>query len=476
MTAVARALALVQPCPRICPELGTGGVGPHGATKYSYDAGNPSTTKFPPYYDGAVFFGEFTRDYLKEIRLDSQGRVQKINNLLDCGAVGSAVQPFECDNPMDLQFGADGSFYLLSYGDGFFNANLDAGMYRFSYVKGQRAPQAVLTATPTDGLAPLHVQFSSEGSRDPDPADSIRLEWDFDGDGTTDSIDPNPAHTYTTNGVYEARLTVTDSSGKTDSKTTVITVGNTSPTVTIDTPVDGSFFEFGQEIPFSVTVTDPEDGSAVECVRVEVTFVLVHDTHGHGEDSVNGCTGVLHTDAADASHGGYLAGGVSVSYTDNGANGQPPLTTVRQHVVQLRRQEVEFAQEQSGTAIANTADAGGGQHRNSLDPGDWIALNNRFDVANATGLSFRFANNAAAGTPRGLVEVRLDSVTGPVAAACTLAATGSNNTFASQQCAFTSPVSGSRRVYLVFQQAAGGPATNFGNLNWVEFTAPANPQ
>ena len=173
-------------------------------------------------------------------------------------------------------------------------------MYRFAYVKGQRAPQAVLGATPTDGRAPLTVAFSSEGSRDPDPADSIRFAWDFTNDGTVDSIDPDPSFTYTANGVYTARLTVTDSSGKTD-----VQDDRRSPSATrrrrssIDTPLDGDFFEFGQDIPFSVTVTDPEDGP-IDCSRVEVTFVLVHDTHGHGEDSVNGCSGVLHTVAEDA--------------------------------------------------------------------------------------------------------------------------------------------------------------------------------
>ena len=150
---------------------------------------------------------------------------------------------------MDMQFGADGAFYLLTYGDGFFTQNPDAGMYRWEYVKGQRAPQAEIGATPTNGSAPLHRAFSSEGSRDPDPGDSIRFAWDFDGDGTVDSTDPNPTHVYTANGVYTAKLTVTDSSGKTDSKTTVITVGNTAPTITINTPLDGDFFEWGDAHP-----------------------------------------------------------------------------------------------------------------------------------------------------------------------------------------------------------------------------------
>ena len=43
-----------------------------------------------------------------------------------------------------MQFGDDGSLYLLTYGDGFFNINPDAGMYRWDYVKSQRAPKAVL--------------------------------------------------------------------------------------------------------------------------------------------------------------------------------------------------------------------------------------------------------------------------------------------------------------------------------------------
>ena len=53
-----------------------------------------------------------------------------------------------------------------------------------------------ISATPTDGPAPLTVSFTS-AALDPDPGDSIRFEWDFDGNGTVDSVDPNPSHTYT---------------------------------------------------------------------------------------------------------------------------------------------------------------------------------------------------------------------------------------------------------------------------------------
>ena len=73
-----------------------------------------------------------------------------------------------------------------------------------------------------------------------------------------------------------------DSSGKVGSANTTITVGNTAPTVTVTVPVEDGTFAFGENIPFTVTVTDPEDGP-INCSRVEVTFVLGHDTHGHAE-------------------------------------------------------------------------------------------------------------------------------------------------------------------------------------------------
>jgi PKD repeat protein/glucose/arabinose dehydrogenase/type 1 glutamine amidotransferase len=451
-------------CPQLFPEFGPGGgVGPHGAAKYDYDPANPNPTKFPAYYDGAIFFGEFTRDFLREIRLDSSGAVLKINNLLNCGpAPATPTRPFICDNPMDMMWGDDGNFYLLTYGDGFFNINPDAALVKFSYVKGLRAPIAVLTATPTDGQDPLTVAFESVGSRDPDPADSISFEWDFDGNGTVDSIDPNPTFTYTTRGVFTARLTVTDSSGKTASANTTITVGNTSPSVHVTVPAAGSLFSFGDTIPFTVDVSDPEDGP-IDCSRVEVTFVLGHDSHGHAEATAHGCSGTLPTNAEDVAHGGNVFGIVSASYTDlGGAGGVPALTTVDQVPILQKRQEVEFAVEQSGTNTAPTADVGGGLQRGSLGNGDWIALNGTYRLAGITSLTFR----TSGGT--GLVEVHLDTVDGPLLTTVTIAATAGGTTYASQTFPIADP-GGAHRLYLVFRPAPGGPGNNFFNLNWVEF-------
>ncbi len=458
-------------CPQLFPELFTGGVGPHGAAPYNYDPDNPSTTKFPPYFDGAFILGEFTQDTMREVRLDSQDRIFKINPVLNCGpAPTSVTRPFLCDNPMDMEFGPDGSFYLLTYGDGFFNINPDAAMERFEYVKGLRAPVAVLSATPTDGQDPLTVSFSSEGSHDPDPGDSIRFEWDFDGNGSVDSVDPNPTFTYTTRGVFVARLTVTDSSGKVGAANTTITVGNTSPTVTLTTPVEGGTFAFGDNIPFTVTVSDPEDG-AIDCSEVEVTFVLGHDTHGHAETTVAGCTGVLPTDPDDVSHGGNVFGVISASYTDHGgAGGVPALTTVDQNQIRQKKQEVEHAVNQSGTNTAATTDVGGGLQRGGLSTGDWIELNGPFNLVNISEITFRTSGGTAGGNA-GTVEIWRDAINaaggGSLVTSVTIAGTANATTYASQ----TFPIAdtGTHRYFLVFQPADGGPGNNFFNLNWVEF-------
>ena len=121
---------------------------------------------------------------------------------------------FECDNPMDMQFGADGNLYLLTYGDGFFVANPDAGLYRFEYVAGEQKPE---------GGAERHADQRRGAARGPllerglERSGRERLDQLRSGTSAsparTDSIDPNPSFTYTANGVYTARLTVTDAAG-----------------------------------------------------------------------------------------------------------------------------------------------------------------------------------------------------------------------------------------------------------------------
>jgi PKD repeat protein len=82
-------------------------------------------------------------------------------------------------------------------------------------------PVVVALASPEGGDAPLAVQFSADGSYDPDGTITA-YAWDF-GDGDT-SNEANPSHTYTGAGTYQATLTATDDDGATGSAMVTIDV------------------------------------------------------------------------------------------------------------------------------------------------------------------------------------------------------------------------------------------------------------
>jgi hypothetical protein len=79
-------------------------------------------------------------------------------------------------------------------------------VYRFTpYAPGEKLrPEARITASSTDGVPPLKVEFTSAGG--------ARAQWDF-GDGTT-SEETRPAHVFKTPGLYLVKLIVTDADGK----------------------------------------------------------------------------------------------------------------------------------------------------------------------------------------------------------------------------------------------------------------------
>jgi PKD repeat protein len=127
------------------------------------------------------------------------------------------------DASLSLTIASAGTYYLFV--DGIGKGDLSTGYSDYAsqgeYTitgtvplsgSGGQAPVAVAAASVTSGPAPLTVNFSSAGSRDPDGG-AITYLWNF-GDGSTSS-EANPVHTYTTPGTYTATLKVTDPSGAT---------------------------------------------------------------------------------------------------------------------------------------------------------------------------------------------------------------------------------------------------------------------
>ncbi|MEZ5338272.1 MAG: PKD domain-containing protein [bacterium] len=81
-------------------------------------------------------------------------------------------------------------------------------------------PVADITASPLSGTLPLTVNFDASGSTDSDGT-IVSYEWDFDGDGNWDLNTGTTATTsfeYTTAGVFDAVVRVTDDDGATDTE------------------------------------------------------------------------------------------------------------------------------------------------------------------------------------------------------------------------------------------------------------------
>ncbi len=99
-------------------------------------------------------------------------------------------------------------------------------------------PVAKAAATPTSGVAPLTVNFSSAGSTDPDGS-IASYSWNF-GDGSALSTAPSPSHVYAAAGTFNAVLTVTDNLGAKSTAQVAITVSPDPTLVAAPSGLTGS--------------------------------------------------------------------------------------------------------------------------------------------------------------------------------------------------------------------------------------------
>src|SRR3954453_9360189 len=444
------------------PGLGTGGA-PTGGPRYKFDASNPSPTKFPAFYDGQWFIGEWNNGWIKTMTLNADSTA--VTNVSPTPWMTTFHRPHE------MEFGPDGSLYVIDWGTGFNGNTLDSGIYRIDYVRGARKPIAHAAADPSDGPTPLTVQFSSDGSVDPEGT-SLTYAWDFDGNGTTDSTAPNPTHTYTTAGNYNVKLTVTDQAGQTGTDSLVVVAGNARPTVKIDIPEDGQFADFGDTIPYHITVTDPEDGT-IDCSKVTLSIQLGHDQHAHGLGNKQGCEGTF-TTLSDSGHDPSMNIFTSIvaTYNDKGHGPAQALTGMDDALLHTRRKRAEVYTA-TGRVAGSTAtgdpgvqkeavtDAGGGNNVGFIENGDYIAFN-RTNFENLSSFDFRVASGGAGGK----IELRMDSATAPTFASADVTPSGGWQNWKTVSAPLSNVPQGTHTLYIVFTH----PTDTGGlmNLNWFQ--------
>ncbi|MFB7530240.1 ThuA domain-containing protein [Streptomyces sp. NPDC056178] len=418
------------------PEFGTGSESPMGGPVYHYDADLDSPVKFPEAYDGQFFAGEFGRRWIKAIKHDADGTVRSINPV-----------PWTGTQVMDMAFGPDGALYVLDYGTSWFGGDENSGLYRIENATGGRSPNAVASSDKTSGTAPLKVKFFSEGTVDPD-GDPLTYAWNF-GDGGT-STAANPTYTYKKNGTYTATVTAKDPTGRTASASVHVTVGNTAPKVELKLPGDGQLFTFGDDVPFKVTVTDPEDGT-IDCSKVEVRFVLGHDSHGHPITTVNGCSGTIKT-AVDGGHdpNANIFGVIDASYTDGGGGGQASLSGHDQAQLQPRHRQAEHFSTSSGIKVYDKATANGGKTVGDIHNDDWISFK-PYILGDSNKLTARIASGGSGG----FLEVRAGSATGTLLGSTPVPVTGGWENFQDVDVALRNVPKKATELFLVFKGGDG---------------------
>lgn len=231
--------------------------------------------QFPSEYQGNYFFADYAQTWLKRLTLDASGTV--VTGVYPVLPPDGTPDDPSIGDPVQLRQGPDGALYYLDLGYKESTGSFQQGTLRQVSFQGHgnRPPSVAASATPSSGLPPLRVQFSSAGTSDPD-GDPLTYNWNF-GDGGT-STETNPIHTYQRSGRYVATLTVSDGLASPFTNVTVV-VGN-PPRATILAPTDGSTFRAGQRIQISGDGTDPEDGSLPDSAFTW-SVIFHHESHVH---------------------------------------------------------------------------------------------------------------------------------------------------------------------------------------------------
>ncbi|MBL8696659.1 MAG: PKD domain-containing protein [Planctomycetes bacterium] len=228
------------------------------------------TGVFPAAYQGNLLFGDYANRWIRRAVVDGAGQIV-------------ATAPFERDpaagTVVDLAISPDGALYSATIGVAW-SGNPDAGaVHRYVYSNAANLPPvAYASASPTQGVPPLLVSFTSAGSLDPDgePKAPSYL-WNL-GDRAQSAL-ANPAHLYGSPGLYSATLTVSDGAASAVSAPIPITVG-TPPVPTIAAPSNALAYIAGEAIHFSGGATDAEDG-VLPASALSWNIVLVRGGHSH---------------------------------------------------------------------------------------------------------------------------------------------------------------------------------------------------
>ena len=299
---------------------------PFGGSSISGVAFTPPESSFPPAYDGALFFSDFTRSCIWAMKRGAGG-------LPDPGNVETFVS--DAHGPVELQFGPGGDLYYVDL--------LGGTIRRIRSTTGNHAPVARATATPASGPTPLTVHFDGSASSDLDGP--LAYEWDLDGDGAfDDGTGVTAQHTYATPGNHLARLRVRDASGLTDVYSLPITAG-TPPQVSMSVSAPPGGWTVDDRISFSGTATSGDGTTPTLSWQVNLRHCDrgTGTCHTHPLQSTTGASGSF--DAPDHAYPAYL----EVELTARDSHG---LATTIKRRLDPKTVQLSFASRPAGVRIS----------------------------------------------------------------------------------------------------------------------------
>ncbi len=440
------------------PQIDPGGGGRAAMTGpvYHFDPDMSSSGKLPPYFDKTLFIYEWSRNWIKEIKFDDEG---------DILAIQPFLPSFRFNSLIDMELGPDGALYLLEWGsDKFGRNNTDARLLRIAFTTLDKAPVAVAKASPDTGPLPLTVQFDASDSYDPDSSGELDYAWDFTNDGQIDATDPTATWTFAKAGIHNVRLTVRGPAGGEDVAVIPVVAGNSRPVVSIAEPANGSFFAWGESVPYAVRVEDAEEGVAgagIDCQDVRTQPAIGHDDHSHAERIHSGCAGAFTLAPSHGADGSDVFYVVETTYTDRGGEANAPLTGQAISILHPLHKEAEHFQRSDGLSIVSSHDVQGLQTVSGITSGEYLVL----DPANLAGVkavSYRF-NPTIAGTR---ISVHADSLDGQQISTVLIADAHTDKRYIDVRAPIVDP-RGTRALYFVFENDAR--TTLLGFLNYVDF-------
>ncbi|RZS75371.1 DUF7594 domain-containing protein [Pseudobacter ginsenosidimutans] len=216
---------------------------------------NGAISNYPSTYNGKYFFLDYCGAWIDYIT--PSGGASRTGFASGLSADNAGIKQ-----------GPDGNLYYLRIGNN--------TLYKIVYAGGTSAP--IITTQPANTVAPAggNASFSVTATGNPAPT----YQWRK---GTT-NISGATSATYTISNVQAGNagtynVVVTNSVGSVTSNNATLTVSQ-PPTATITSPANGTQFRSGDQINFSGTGSDPEDG-AIPVAKYKWWIAFHHATHTH---------------------------------------------------------------------------------------------------------------------------------------------------------------------------------------------------